>query len=139
MSVVADIIPLLYIQIFISLSSLEFIQELEEIGLILEHWNPWKLLTIQMSLTSVYLIWMLLTLHASQFLDFGAFNIEGSQILVQFIFHSNNVSSECSGPKGCPRKTLECDLWCRGQKPKVPASLRLCISMIYVDFKKFGF
>ena len=33
---------------------------------------------------------------------------EGSQILVHFIFYGNNVSSECSRPKGCPRKKLEC-------------------------------
>ena len=46
---------------------------------------------------------------------------EGSQILVQFIFYNNNVSSECSGsgPKGCPRKKLEYDFWGRGQNPNV--------------------
>ena len=33
--------------------------------------------------------------------------------------YSCNVSSECSGPKGCPRKKLECDFWGRGQNPKV--------------------
>ena len=44
---------------------------------------------------------------------------EGSQILVQFIFCSYNVSWECLGTKGCPRKKLECDFWGRGQHPKV--------------------
>ena len=44
---------------------------------------------------------------------------EGSQILVQFIFYSYNVSSECLGPKGCPRKKLECDFWGRGQNWKL--------------------
>ena len=46
---------------------------------------------------------------------------EGSQILVQFIFYNNNVSSECSGsgPNGCPRKKLEYDFWGRGQNPIV--------------------
>ena len=39
--------------------------------------------------------------------------------MVQFIFYSYNVSSECSGPKGCPRKKLEHDFWGRGQNPKV--------------------
>ena len=102
MSVVADIIPLLYIQIFISLSSLEFIQELEEIGLILEHWNPWKLLTIVMG-------------GGVDSTPFGLWSLqywsEGSQILVQFIFYSNNESSECSGHKGCPRKTSSQSSW----------------------------
>ena len=32
--------------------------------------------------------------------------------------YSYNVSSECSGPKGCPRKKLECDFWGRGSNPK---------------------
>ena len=44
---------------------------------------------------------------------------EGSLILVKFIFYSYNVSSERSGPKGCPIKKLECDFWGRGQNPKV--------------------
>ena len=35
------------------------------------------------------------------------------------MFYSNNVSSEWSGPKGCPRKKLECDFWGRGQNPEV--------------------
>ena len=39
--------------------------------------------------------------------------------MVQFIFYSYNVSPECSGPKGCPRKKLEHDFWGRGQNPKV--------------------
>ena len=38
--------------------------------------------------------------------------------MAQFIFYSYNVSSECSGPKGCPRKKLEFDFWARGQNPK---------------------
>ena len=29
------------------------------------------------------------------------------------------MSSECSGPKGCPRKKLELDFWGRGQNPKL--------------------
>ena len=45
--------------------------------------------------------------------------IWGVPDLVQFIFCSYNVSSERSGPKGCPRKKLECDFWGRGQNPKV--------------------
>ena len=39
--------------------------------------------------------------------------------MAQFIFHSNNVCSECSWTKGCPRKKLEHDFWGRGQNPKV--------------------
>ena len=39
-------------------------------------------------------------------------------ILVQFIAYSYNVSSEYSGPKGCPRKKLEHDFWGRGQNQK---------------------
>ena len=35
------------------------------------------------------------------------------------VFYSKNESSECSGPKGCPRKKLEHDFWGRGQNPKV--------------------
>ena len=35
--------------------------------------------------------------------------IRGVPDLVQFIFCSYNVSSERSGPKGCPRKKMECD------------------------------
>ena len=52
---------------------------------------------------------------------FGLWSLQywskGSQILVQFIFYSNTVSSECSVPKGCHRKKLECDFWGRGQNP----------------------
>ena len=44
---------------------------------------------------------------------------EGSQILVQFVFYCNNVSSECSGPERCSRKKFECDFWGRGQNTKV--------------------
>ena len=43
---------------------------------------------------------------------------EGSQILVQFIFYSYNVSSECSGPKGCPRKKTGVWLLRQGSKSK---------------------
>ena len=56
---------------------------------------------------------------------------EGSQILVQFIFYSNNVSSECSGPKGCPRKKLECDFWGRCQNPKG----QIAKKQAYMDYK----
>ena len=53
----------------------------------------------------------------------GLYNLqywsEGYQVLAQFIFYSYNVSSECSGPKVCPRKKLQCDFLDRGQNPKV--------------------
>ena len=39
--------------------------------------------------------------------------------IIQFIFYSYNVRSECTGLKGCPRKKLECDFWGGGQNPKV--------------------
>ena len=40
--------------------------------------------------------------------------------LVPQLFYSYNISTESSGPKGCPRKKLEHDFWGWGQNPKVP-------------------
>ena len=44
---------------------------------------------------------------------------EGSKILVQFLFYSDNGYSKCFEPKGCPKKNLEHVFWSRGQKSKV--------------------
>ena len=45
--------------------------------------------------------------------------------MVQFIFYNYNVSSECLGPKGCPRKELECDFWGRGQNWKLQITKKI--------------
>ena len=43
---------------------------------------------------------------------------KGHQILVQFLFHSDNGYSKCFEPKGCPKKNLKYVFWSRGQKSK---------------------
>ena len=54
-----------------------------------------------------------------------------SQIVVQFIFHSNDGCSECLEPKGCSRKKLECDFWARGQNSEVKNAKKIFCKTYY--------